>query len=67
MRANTERPITVACGTNTLVGRDMGRLRALAAQALAGTNGHAQAPPLWDGHAAGRIARVVVASMAGPA
>ena len=45
---------------NTLVGRDMVRLRALAAQRLAEPNGHPRALPLWDGHTAERIARVVV-------
>lgn len=57
MRENTERPITVTQGTNTLVGRD----RALAADAIADILMHGgkrgRVPELWDGHAADRIAQ----------
>ena len=60
VRDTTERPITVDVGTNVLIGRDMERLRRAIAQIL---NGHAKrgrVPPLWDGHAAERIARIVL-------
>ncbi|MBM3495175.1 MAG: UDP-N-acetylglucosamine 2-epimerase (non-hydrolyzing) [Armatimonadetes bacterium] len=56
VRENTERPVTITEGTNTLVGRDTERLRREVIQAL---NGHAKPgriPDLWDGHAGERIA-----------
>lgn len=55
LRENTERPITVTMGTNTLVGQDMDRLRSRLEEILAGRGNNGQVPPLWDGHAAGRI------------
>jgi UDP-N-acetylglucosamine 2-epimerase (non-hydrolysing) len=61
VRENTERPVTISVGTNTLVGRDLGRLRAAAAQILSGTSKSAGVPPLWDGRAAERIAAIVTA------
>jgi len=63
VRDNTERPITIAKGTNRLVGRDIASLRIAAEGILQNpkktTAGVAQIP-LWDGHAAERIARVIV-------
>ena len=56
MRENTERPITIDQGTNTLVGRD--RQRALeCVDDLIRTGGkRGRTPEFWDGHAAERIA-----------
>jgi len=59
MRENTERPVTVSLGTNTLVGQDMERLRTEVGRTLAGDGKQGQAPLLWDGHAAERIANVI--------
>jgi UDP-N-acetylglucosamine 2-epimerase (non-hydrolysing) len=56
MRDNTERPITVTQGTNTLVGRDRGRARACVDAILAGGGKRGRIPELWDGRAAARIA-----------
>jgi UDP-N-acetylglucosamine 2-epimerase (non-hydrolysing) len=56
LRENTERPITVEQGTNTMVGRDTGAIRSEAAEILAGRGKHGRVPELWDGHAAERIA-----------
>ena len=56
MRDNTERPITIAQGTNTLVGRDRGKARACVDDVLAGQGKQGRIPELWDGHAAERIA-----------
>ncbi len=56
MRANTERPITVEEGTNTLVGRDRGRTLALVAEILATGGKRGRVPEGWDGRAAARIA-----------
>src|SRR5262249_38763717 len=59
VRENTERPITVSMGTNRLVGRDLSRLVAEIRSVLAGNRRLAAPIPLWDGHAAERIARVI--------
>jgi UDP-N-acetylglucosamine 2-epimerase (non-hydrolysing) len=61
VRENTERPVTVALGTNTLIGQNMERLRAEVWRILAGEGKQGQVPPLWDGHAAERIANVIEA------
>src|ERR1700741_4652285 len=65
VRENTERPITVSHGTNQLVGRDLGRLRTAAAE-LGNRNSDRgnkrEAVPLWDGHAAERIAKIIAKS-----
>lgn len=60
VRENTERPVTVSLGTNQLVGQDMGRLRAAAHVALNGSPKQGQIPPLWDGKAGERIARILI-------
>lgn len=59
VRENTERPITVTAGTNLLVGRDLQRLSLEADQIFQGQRKAGQPPPLWDGHAAERIAGVL--------
>jgi UDP-N-acetylglucosamine 2-epimerase (non-hydrolysing) len=56
LRENTERPVTVEQGTNTLVGRDLGALRTAVDGIVAGGGRRGRLPDLWDGHAAGRIA-----------
>jgi len=60
VRENTERPVTVTMGTNTLVGRDMARLRVETQRILDGAVRKGAVPPLWDGHAAERIAAILV-------
>ncbi|HBO45277.1 MAG TPA: UDP-N-acetylglucosamine 2-epimerase (non-hydrolyzing) [Planctomycetaceae bacterium] len=59
-RPNTERPITVDQGTSTLVGNDAEKLRTLLEAVLDGTYKQGTCPELWDGHAAERIARILV-------
>ena len=59
LRENTERPITVSQGTNVLVGRDPEKLRSELARILAGQGKKGTVPPLWDGHAADRIAALI--------
>ena len=56
LRENTERPITVEMGTNTIVGTDPQKITTAAFAALAnkGSRSH-RVPPLWDGHTADRI------------
>ncbi len=56
LRENTERPITVDQGTNTMVGCDTEAIRREAAEILAGRGKQGRVPELWDGHAAERIA-----------
>ncbi len=56
MRANTERPITIEQGTNTLVGRERTRILACVDEILAGGGKRGRVPELWDGRTAGRIA-----------
>jgi UDP-N-acetylglucosamine 2-epimerase (non-hydrolysing) len=60
IRENTERPITITQGTNTLVGRDPAKLRPAVEAALAMERGEPTALELWDGHAADRIAKIIV-------
>ena len=62
VRDSTERPITVTMGTNTLVGRDTVRLRKELKAALSDKAERGVIPPLWDGHAAERIAEVITQS-----
>jgi len=56
MRENTERPITVEQGTNTLVGRNRARTLDCVDDILRNGGKRGRTPELWDGHAAERIA-----------
>jgi len=56
MRDNTERPITVEQGTNTLVGRDRSLILRLVDEILLTGGKRGRRPELWDGRAAERIA-----------
>jgi UDP-N-acetylglucosamine 2-epimerase (non-hydrolysing) len=56
LRENTERPITVEQGTNTLVGRDRDAIMHAVDEILAGRGKRGRVPELWDGRAADRIA-----------
>jgi UDP-N-acetylglucosamine 2-epimerase (non-hydrolysing) len=55
LRENTERPITVTQGTNTITGRDGDAIRACHADILASGGKAGRIPELWDGKAAQRI------------
>lgn len=59
MRDNTERPITVECGANTVTGRDPKRILAAFDAIMKGPPREIRTPPLWDGHAAERIVRIL--------
>jgi UDP-N-acetylglucosamine 2-epimerase (non-hydrolysing) len=63
LRDNTERPITVSEGTNTLVGADGSGLRESYARLKAGGRKQATRPELWDGRSGMRIAEILVASL----
>jgi UDP-N-acetylglucosamine 2-epimerase (non-hydrolysing) len=56
MRDNTERPITVDQGTNTLVGRNVEQALACVDAVFAVGGKRGRVPELWDGRAADRIA-----------
>ena len=64
MRDNTERPITVEQGTNTLVGRDRQRILECVDDMLVTGGKRGKVPELWDGHAAERIAADLAAWLA---
>jgi UDP-N-acetylglucosamine 2-epimerase (non-hydrolysing) len=59
LRANTERPVTVALGTNKLLGEDPESLVGEVAAILAGKGKKGTVPPLWDGKAGDRIAAII--------
>lgn len=65
LRDNTERPITVTHGTNTLLGLDPAAISGvpamMAAERLNGV------PPLWDGHAGARAADAIERFVTGAA
>ena len=63
LRKNTERPITVTLGSNVLVGEDPARLTDEVFRSLRGQAKRGSIPPLWDGHAADRIAEIVTNAM----
>jgi UDP-N-acetylglucosamine 2-epimerase (non-hydrolysing) len=60
LRANTERPVTVRAGTNTLLGLDPAAIAGIPAALAARGDAPTDPPPLWDGHAAERVADVIV-------
>ena len=55
LRENTERPVTVSLGTNTIVGNSADNLRAAFRAFQAGDRKSGTIPPLWDGKTAARI------------
>lgn len=59
LRLNTERPETVALGTNELIGENLSKLQEALHAINAGTWKKGAIPPLWDGSAAGRIVDVL--------
>ena len=60
LRENTERPITVEQGTNTIVGTDADKIRSVFLDTLRTGGKSGRVPELWDGHAAQRIAEILV-------
>jgi UDP-N-acetylglucosamine 2-epimerase (non-hydrolysing) len=59
LRANTERPITVSMGTNTLLGLEPARIGEVPALLAEAAERETHVPPMWDGHAAKRIVDVL--------
>jgi UDP-N-acetylglucosamine 2-epimerase (non-hydrolysing) len=60
LRSNTERPITVSVGSNTLIGDDYDLLLKSVSVILNGNYKKGEIPPLWDGSAAGRITKIIL-------
>ena len=60
LRDNTERPVTVTSGTNTLLGLDPAAIARIPGLLAEGRLTPPGPPPLWDGHAAERLATEVV-------
>jgi UDP-N-acetylglucosamine 2-epimerase (non-hydrolysing) len=58
LRDNTERPVTVRAGTNTLLGLDPARIADILPSLQSRADAVAIHPPLWDGHAASRVVDV---------
>lgn len=61
LRENTERPITVEQGTNTVVGTDRAKIQACFDDVMASGGKSGRVPDLWDGRAAERIADALLA------
>ena len=59
MRENTERPITISMGSNTLVGVDPERVLSIVSDALLVSRRDNDIPEHWDGHAAKRIVDII--------
>ncbi|HKY38349.1 MAG TPA: UDP-N-acetylglucosamine 2-epimerase (non-hydrolyzing) [Polyangiaceae bacterium] len=67
VRDNTERPITISAGTNTLVGSSPEALVAEVEAVLAGGGKRGQLPELWDGKAGQRAAAAILRFLASSA
>ena len=59
LRHNTERPITVEIGTNTLVGEQIEKVVGLLSDVLEGRYKRGLVPDLWDGQASNRIVSIL--------
>ncbi len=59
LRANTERPVTIRAGTNTLLGLDPAAIAGIPAALTKRPRERPEPPPLWDGRASERIADVL--------
>ncbi len=59
MRENTERPVTIEIGSNTLVGSSSKDILPLVERVLINTYKQGEIPPLWDGRASERIVQTL--------
>ena len=66
LRANTERPITILEGTNTLVGLQPASVVAAVTHIIRDGGKVGRIPHLWDGHAAQRIVQALLVHMSRP-
>jgi UDP-N-acetylglucosamine 2-epimerase (non-hydrolysing) len=65
LRPNTERPITVSMGTNTVLGVDPARIADVPALLAEAREREARIPPRWDGKASERIVEVLARTLRG--
>lgn len=66
LRHNTERPVTVTQGTNTIVGKDPEKIMGAIENILDGKVKKGKRPKFWDGKAARRICRIIDAHLRNP-
>lgn len=66
LRSSTERPVTIRLGTNRLVGEDPSVIVSALQASLATPVEAPPTVPLWDGHAAERMVRVLATFVANP-
>lgn len=59
LRDNTERPETCTIGTNELIGTNPDAVKPALDKLFAGEWKHGHIPPLWDGHTAERIVKIL--------
>jgi UDP-N-acetylglucosamine 2-epimerase (non-hydrolysing) len=59
LRDNTERPVTIRAGTNTLLGLDPSAIATIPTALSNSPAKRLDPPPLWDGHASERIADIL--------
>lgn len=59
LRPNTERPVTVECGTNTLVPFDLKKIKSYVKEIEEGSYKIGSIPELWDGNATYRIVKAI--------
>ena len=59
LRDNTERPVTIRAGTNTLLGLDPAAIATIPSALADRGPAPSEPPPLWDGQASERIADVL--------
>jgi UDP-N-acetylglucosamine 2-epimerase (non-hydrolysing) len=59
LRENTERPVTSAIGTNTVIGTNAGLLMKMVNRILNGKYKKGRRPRYWDGNTAGRITNIL--------
>ncbi len=60
LRTTTERPVTLEMGMNVLAGSDPEQILRLGKKMLKKGRQQGATPPLWDGHASGRIVDIMI-------
>jgi len=60
LRNNTERPVTIEEGTNTLLGNDILKLKKYLGEILSDTYKKGKPIEMWDGKASQRITNIII-------